>query len=185
MTVSLTSCPAVRRRGPPPTSAHRPFGETTEPGAWIPSGVKVRQARDGLKIDTTCSAQRPGRVDGGRLAHPRPRVTSGRIAPQIGGLVCCRIRSLAWVNANSAVRYGSISWHAVKVNIGGQEDLPRPSIRTSARPVYSGRCGKSAADRSPSKPRAVHDVAVLRSCTASGLADEMILAELPIFRRLC
>ncbi len=27
MTVSLTSCPAVRRRGPPPTSAHRPFGE--------------------------------------------------------------------------------------------------------------------------------------------------------------
>ena len=27
MTVSLTSCPAVRRRGPPPTSARRPFGE--------------------------------------------------------------------------------------------------------------------------------------------------------------
>jgi hypothetical protein len=27
MTVSLTSCPAVRRRGPPPTSTHRPYGE--------------------------------------------------------------------------------------------------------------------------------------------------------------
>jgi hypothetical protein len=27
MAVSLTSCPVVRRRGPPPTSAHRPFGE--------------------------------------------------------------------------------------------------------------------------------------------------------------
>src|SRR5260370_1577722 len=27
MTVSLTSCPAVRRRGPPPTSAHRPYGK--------------------------------------------------------------------------------------------------------------------------------------------------------------
>ncbi len=49
---------------------------------------------------------------------------------------CCRIRSLAWANAASAVRYGSVSWHAVEVNIGDQEDLPRPPMRTSARSVY-------------------------------------------------
>ncbi len=30
---------------------------TTEPGAWVPCGVKVRQVQDGLKTDTTCSAQ--------------------------------------------------------------------------------------------------------------------------------
>ena len=43
---------------------------------------------------------------------------------------CCRIRSLAWANAASAVLYGSVSWHAVEVNIGDQEDLPRPPMRT-------------------------------------------------------
>ena len=28
---------------------------TTEPGAWVPSGVKVRQVQHGLKADTTCT----------------------------------------------------------------------------------------------------------------------------------
>jgi hypothetical protein len=51
---------------------------------------------------------------------------------------CCRIRSLAWANAASAVRYGSVSWHAVEVNIGGQEDLPQPSMRTTGAVVGRG-----------------------------------------------
>ena len=57
--------------------------------------------QDGIKIDTTSSAQRPGRVGAGRLA---------------------------WANAAAAVTYGSVGWHAVEVSIGGQEDLPRPSM---------------------------------------------------------
>jgi hypothetical protein len=83
MTVSLTSCPAVRHRGA--TSDERSpalwRGAPPNQGPGFP-GVKVRQAQDGLKIDTTCSARRPGRVGADRLAHPRPRATSGCIAPQ-------------------------------------------------------------------------------------------------------
>ena len=140
MTVSLTSCPMVRRRGPPPTSARRPFGEGHHrTRAWVPSGVKVRQVQDGLKIDTTCSAQRPGRVGAGRLAHPRPRARSGCIAPQIGGPVLLSYTVAGLGQRSSAVRYGSVSWHAVEGNTGGQEDLPRPSMRTIGNPVNEGR----------------------------------------------
>src|SRR6266851_10402697 len=88
MTVSLTSCPAVRRRGPPPTSTHRPYGEGHHRTRDL--GHLWREGAPGaarLKTDTTCSAQRPGRVGAGRRAHPRPPATSGCIAPQTGGVV--------------------------------------------------------------------------------------------------
>jgi len=57
--------------------------------------------QDGIKINTTSSAQRSGRVGAG---------------------------CLAWANAASAVTYGSVGWHAVEVSIGGQEDLPHPPM---------------------------------------------------------
>ena len=44
-----------------------------------------------------------------------------------------------------------------------------PSMRTLGGEVIRGRWGKSATDRSPSEPLAVHDVAVLRCCMASGV----------------
>lgn len=62
-------------------------GAPLNQGPWVPSGVKAREVQHGLKIDTTCSARRRGRVGAGRLAHPRPPATSGCIAPQTGGLV--------------------------------------------------------------------------------------------------
>jgi hypothetical protein len=148
----------------------------------VPSGVKVRQLQDGLKIDTTCSAWRPGRIGADRRAHPRPPAMCGCIAPQIGGLVCCRIRSLAWANAGLAVRYGSVSWHAVEINIDVQEDLSRPSMRTRGAEVVRGRWCRSMIARSPTEPLEVGGVAVLACCTVSGSAGEAMGLELPIFR---
>jgi hypothetical protein len=57
---------------------------------------------------------------------------------------------------------------------------PCPSLRTLGGEVIRGRWGKSAIDRSPSEPLTVHDVAVLRCCTASGPAGEAARPELPI-----
>ena len=77
----------------------------------------------------------------------------------------CRIRSLAWANAASAVRYGSVSWHAVEGNTGGQEDLPGRSMRTSAKSVGEGRWGRSRVAGGLWAPFQVACVAVLDCCT--------------------
>ena len=114
---------------------------TTEPGARVPSGVKVRQVQDGLKIDTTCSAQRPGRVGAGRLAHPRPQATSGWSAPQIGSLVfiavCGRWPGPTSHRLSAAARSDGIQ---LRLTVVVRRYLPRPSMRTLIAAVEAGRC---------------------------------------------
>jgi hypothetical protein len=53
------------------------------------------------------------------------------------------IRSLACAKVDSAIRCGSVRWHAVEVNLGGQEVLPRPSMRTSRTAIVDGRWCRS------------------------------------------
>ena len=80
----------------------------------------------------------------------------------------CRIRSLAWANAASAVRYGSVSWHAVEGHTGGQEDLPGRSMRTSAKSVGEGRWARSNVAGGQWPPHRVARGAVLDCCTRFG-----------------
>ena len=54
---------------------------------------------------------------------------SGCIAPQIGGLVCCRIRSLAWANA--------ASWPIAVVYVGPRHAEVGSSHRTPLRLLHT------------------------------------------------
>ncbi len=169
MTVSLTSCPAVRRRGPPPTSTHRPYGEGHHRTRGL--GPLWREGAPGAaRPQDRHHLQRPTPWPSRRWPPGSPEASGDEWLHRASNR-WRRIRSLAWANAASAVRYGSVSWHAVEVNIGDQEDLPRPPMRTSARPAYSGRWSRSVTDRSPTEPFAVDGVAVSECCTASSLAS--------------
>jgi hypothetical protein len=174
MTVSLTSCRAVRRRGPPPASAHRPYGKGHHRTRGL--GPLGREGAPGAgRPQDRHHLQRPTSWPS-RCWPPGSPEASGdewlhRASKQVASS-CCRIRSLAWANAASAVRYGSVSWHAVEVNIGGQEDLPRPSMRTPGAEVVRGRWRRSVVGRSRMEPLAAGGVAVLARCTASGSAGE-------------
>ena len=58
-----------------------------------------------------------------------------------------------------------------------------PSMRTLGGEVVRGRWGRSAAGGSLSEPLAVGDVAVLRCCTAAGLAPMTLCDSKPAYQQ--